>query len=65
MSETPADFVGLAEIEKHFGIPKHRTIRFMRRGLFAAPIAPLKAGHVFRTSDVRKAVTKLRNGGHL
>lgn len=59
------EFVGTAEIEEMFGLPKHRTIRFHRRGLFAKPVADLKCGLVFRTAEVKKALTRLRSAGQL
>lgn len=59
------EFVGTAEIEEHFGLPKHRVIRFHRRGQFAKPIAALRCGLVFRTADVKKALTQLRSSGRL
>jgi hypothetical protein len=62
---TEQEFVGCAEIEEMFGLPKHRVIRFMKRGLFAKPIAPLKAGYVFRTREAKTAIDKLRRGGHI
>lgn len=64
MSKEP-EFVGTAEIEEMFGLPKHRVIRFQKRGLFPNPIAPLKCGLVFRTEQVKRAMTRLRNAGHL
>ena len=59
------DFVGTAEIEELFEIPRHRVIRFMRRGLWPQPIAPLACGHVFRTRQVKRAVSRLRAAGQL
>jgi hypothetical protein len=59
------EFVGLAEIEEIFGVQKRRLLRFIERGHMPQPIAPLKCGFVFRTAEVRRAMTKLRNQGLL
>jgi hypothetical protein len=58
-------FVGCHEIEQMHGIPKHRVTRFMKRGLWPDPIAPLKCGLVFRTTQVAHAVDRLRTTGKL
>lgn len=65
MAKRKVEFVGTAEIEEQYGLPKHRVIRFMRRKLFPDPIAPLKCGLVFRTEQVERAITRLRARGHL
>ncbi len=59
------EFMGTHEIEETFGIPKHRVIRFGRRGLWPKPIAPLKCGLVYRTQQVTRAVERLKQKGHL
>lgn len=62
---TETEFVGTHEVTEIHGVPRHRVLRFMERGLWPKPIADLKCGLVFRASEVRQAVKKLRAGGQL
>jgi hypothetical protein len=59
------EFMGTYEIEQQHGIRNWEVIRYMKRGLWPQPIAPLKCGLVFRTSQVTKAVQKLKSTGQL
>ena len=62
---TPDDYVGTAEVEFFFAVPKHRVIRFLKRGLWPKPIAELRCGLVFRTAEVKDAIAQLKLKGHL
>lgn len=65
MSTSAPEFVGTHEIDELHGVPRHRVIRFMRRGLWPKPVANLKCGLVFRNKQVERAVHKLKSNGQL
>jgi hypothetical protein len=57
--------VGTAEILERHGIPRHRVLRFLNRGLWPQPVAHLRAGMVFDEDEVVRAVANLRAAGKL
>jgi hypothetical protein len=59
------EYVGTHEILEIHGVPRHRVIRFMRRGLWPPPIADLHCGLVFKGEPVARAVQRLRSSGQL
>jgi hypothetical protein len=59
------DLVGTAEINARHGIPKHRVLRFLRRGLWPEPLARLSCGLIFDGAAVAQAVANLQASGKL
>lgn len=57
--------VGTWEIQRDFGVPRHRVFRFVRRGVFPAPLARLHCGAVFDAVEVEAAVNRLKASGSL
>ncbi len=65
MTTMKIDLVGAAEIQERHGIARHRVFRFLRRGLWPAPVASLKSGDVYDAAEVEKAVAHLQAAGLL
>lgn len=72
MAKQP-ELVMAAEIEDLFGISRIQLGRLARKdrewmqraNLWPEPVATLKAGRIWRLSDVQAAVTRLRSSGRL
>lgn len=59
------EVIGTHEINERFGIPRHRVMRFKRRGLWPEPLASLNMGDVWKLADVERAIKRLRRDGKL
>lgn len=66
MTETESgQLVGTYEIDRDYGVPRHRVSRFMKRGLWPAPYLELRIGGIWRRADVERTITRLKAQGHL
>jgi hypothetical protein len=59
------NIVGTHEIHEKHGIPRHRVLRFLRRGLWPEPVANLRCGMIFDAAQVDRAVADLQAAGKL
>lgn len=65
MAKAPAALMGTKEIERKYGIKRHRVFRFLARGHWPEPRARLQCGDIWNESDVVRAVARLKQKGLL